>query len=505
MFFYYVIFNLVVVIYSNVYRNLYSIPEKCDSKKCPSVAVLYLTRNDFNESACLSCLNQKYNNFKVFILDDSHGTEIMQSIDVFSSKVSGKVKVIRRTDKTGFKAGNINHALNLIHKEFEYFIISDSDGILPEDFITECLPYFELDATIGFVQASCAYNPNQNGLFSNDMAPQVNIHWKHFMPYHNSFGFVMFYGHSGMIKTEVWEKIGGMPEVVSEDLFFSIKAREAGFQGIVAENVVTFEDVPENYHRFRNRHEKWVRGTTEFLRHHTGTLLKSKHIPWFEKLDLFSCAFSMLMSAPFILFILLIAFMLPYYFKAFNLAGATFLMPLAMTGKQASDYLSGFRYNMYWSIDFYIMIALGLIYPVFPALAELRNYPKKLFNYLFISTGIYTSLTISTTLSIISYILTGKTYFPVTGDRHLSQKLELSLFDFKNDTFKVKLIELLLAFLLAYISFKSHNLWFLPLSIGSICAVLLMTARYESVRLWLYVPFLMQIGLILLVGKNFIS
>ena len=35
------------------------------------VAILYMTRNDFNEKACLTCIHQEYNDFHVFICDDS--------------------------------------------------------------------------------------------------------------------------------------------------------------------------------------------------------------------------------------------------------------------------------------------------------------------------------------------------------------------------------------------------------------------------------------------------
>ncbi|EKD26515.1 MAG: polysaccharide synthase [uncultured bacterium] len=503
LFFYYLVFNIMVIIFSNITKDKKTnqiLPAIVNTNS--SVAILYLTKDDFKESACLSCVNQKYSNFRVFILDDSTQKENIEKIDFFESQHSSVVQIIRRSDKTGFKAGNINHGLKLISEAFDYFIVSDSDGILPDNFITSISPYF-INDKIGFVQACCKSADYEFSGFAHDMSPQIAIHWNHFMPYHNKYGFVMFYGHSAMIKTSVWKEVSGFPEVVSEDLAFSSKIRELGYYGIVAEDVWTTEEVPEDYSRFRKRHEKWVRGTTEYLKKNWFPLIRSKKIPWFEKLDLLSSAFSMLMSAPFVLFIVLIAFFLPYLFKAFNLSGAMFNLPIASVGKQVSDYLSGFRYNNYWSLDFYLIVAIGLLYCVIPVFLELWKKPMKFLNHLFISTGIYNSLTVSSTLSIISYLITGKTFFPVTGETIKEQGSDSGVFDLRSNSLKVQLVEILTGTVLIIVSIISHNLWFLPIAIGSILAVILLQFEdYSLIKYLLYLPFIIQLFLLMLIGKN---
>ncbi len=506
LFFYYLVFNIFVIIFSNLYRgkiiqNVRTLPQM--EKNTHSVAVLYLTKDDFKESACLSCFNQNYLNFKVFILDDSSLPENKKRIEDFQTQYPFNVQVIRRGNKIGFKAGNLNHALRQIHKSFEYFIVSDSDGILPENFITALLPYFKLNDKIGFVQACCKAPDQHLSVFAEEMSPQLRIHWKHFMPYHNEFGFVMFYGHSAMIKTSVWKEAGGFPEVVSEDLAFSSKIREQGYYGVFAENVWATEEVPEDYSRFRKRHEKWIRGTTEYLKKNTLTLLCTKNIPWFEKLDILSSAFSMLMSAPFILFIVLIAFFLPCFFKAFTLAGSMFNLPVSGVGKQACDYLSGFRYNMFWTLDFYLIVVFGLLYPLIPAMAEFWRKPRQLLNYLFVSTGIYNSLTVSSTLSVLSYLITGKTFFSVTGETIKEQHKDSGLFDFRSNSLKVQIVEIVIGMSLILVSYISNNLWFIPIAIGSVLAVLLLQfENYRKIKSLLYLPFIFQLILLILIGRN---
>jgi len=509
LFFYYIVFNIAAVIFSNLFRGrLIGDVKNIELDIKSSVAILYVTKDDFNVQACESCLNQRYDNFRVFILDDSVSSEKRNVIDNFAVKYCDRVEVIRRNNNQGFKAGNINHALNKIYKDFDFFAVTDSDGVLPDDFITSLLKYFHLDKNIGFVQACCCTKSLQGSLFACDMAKQVDIHWKHFMPYHNVFGFVMFYGHSALIKTSVWKNIDGFPEVVSEDLAFSSKIRESGFRGVIAENVWTLEDVPDNYERFRFRHEKWVRGTTEYLKKNFFKLLFLKKIRWFEKLDLISSCFSMLMSAPFIFFIMLIAFVLPLFFQAFKMSGAAFSLPVATPGKQAMDYLSGFRYNMYWSLDFYLVVALGLLYPIIPAFFEFKGRLRKLLRYVFVSTGIYTSLTVSSTLSVVSYLFTGKTFFPVTGDMETKKSVASSnegILDFRSNSLKVQVVELLAFIILIVVSVINLNYWFMPIGIGSLLAVLLLNfQKYEIVRWLVCFPFTIQIGLLCFIGMNLI-
>jgi len=110
------------------------------SAKTPSVALLYTTYNDFQEKAVLSCVNQEYDNFHAFILDNSTEEDYKNRIDEFSARYKEKVTVIRREGRSGYKAGNINNALKQIN-DFEYFSISDADSILPKNYITGLLPY----------------------------------------------------------------------------------------------------------------------------------------------------------------------------------------------------------------------------------------------------------------------------------------------------------------------------------------------------------------------------
>ena len=76
----------------------------------PRFLLLYCTCNDFNAEALSACMKQKYKNFRTLILDDSSDEEYRVRIDRFAAERG--IEVIRRADKKGFKAGNLNNCLS---------------------------------------------------------------------------------------------------------------------------------------------------------------------------------------------------------------------------------------------------------------------------------------------------------------------------------------------------------------------------------------------------------
>jgi hypothetical protein len=70
------------------------------------VLMAYCTCNDFDGESLDKCLNQTYQHFDVVILDDSTTEDYKEKINEYA--LARGIKVVRRPDRRGFKAGNIN-------------------------------------------------------------------------------------------------------------------------------------------------------------------------------------------------------------------------------------------------------------------------------------------------------------------------------------------------------------------------------------------------------------
>ncbi|TBN06703.1 glycosyltransferase [Hyunsoonleella flava] len=478
-------YNVSIMCFVFIYKYFSKKPEKelvnLQLEYQPEVAILYTTCNDFVEESVNSCIDQDYKNYKVYILDDSSDEDIKNSIDRYQSLNQDKVKVIRRDNRVGFKAGNMNNALEN-HITEPYFAIADADEILPRDFLKKLVNVIEADDKCGFVQANHRARILDNSELSKSLGVGVDIHWKYYQPFRNDYGFVMFLGHGALIRTKCWHEIGGFPHIVSEDLGFAIHAREKGYRGRFVEDVICLEDFPEDMRSFRIRHMKWTRGTCEFLFTKFKWLIKAKNITWTEKFDILFPTLNLPLTLVYLFFMVVANLMLPYFFGSpqdltFEFAGET---------TSFTVYLLSQGFESIYTFDFFLITLMTFFAPVLCFVVGLRKTPGKLLHFISHSTAAYAALGPLSAIGVISYLISGKAIFLVTGDKNQSNsnnniasnpkgllgrfKTEWRKFIDKShpDNYLVQSIELFIGLIFAIACFKMFQVSFLGLCMAFI-------------------------------------
>jgi cellulose synthase/poly-beta-1,6-N-acetylglucosamine synthase-like glycosyltransferase len=281
------------------------VPRRRTGGDRPKVALVYCTCNDFSGESLLRSMAQRYDNYEVVILDDSSKPESLAEVDRFAARYD--VRVVRRPDRVGFKAGNLNNYLRTA--DYDYFVILDSDEIIPTDYITRSLDYFAHYGNAGIVQANHSATRNRNN-FMRTFAIGVDSHWIAYQSVKDRHGFLSLLGHGAMVSRECYQAAGGFPSVVAEDLCFSIAARDAGYYTVFAPDIRCEEEFPVSYHAFKKRHSKWTQGNMEFIKRYTATILNSR-MTWFEKLDIFLFTYSLPLTALFSLYVVIHVMVLP--------------------------------------------------------------------------------------------------------------------------------------------------------------------------------------------------
>ncbi len=506
----YGIYNLTVVLFAVVHRlrkKTVELPTALTANH-PPVAILYTTCNDFVWESAASCVDQDYPDFRVYMLDDSTDEASKAEVDRFAAAFPERVEVVRRPDRKAFKAGNMNHGLAHAAVSEPYFAIADADEILPPDFLSRLVPIMENDPACGFIQANHRANPNQKSQLAQDLGVGIDLHWSWYQPLRNTYGFVMFLGHGALLRRVCWEEIGGFPDIVSEDLGFAIRAREKGYRGRFVEDVMCFEDFPDSVRSFRIRHMKWTRGTCEFLYKEALPLLGSRNIPWAEKLDILFPT----LNLPLTLFYLLFMFNANLLIPA--LWGKTQMVTLAAAGREwalpvmALD--AGFNVVFEW--DFFLITLATFFAPVLCFLFGLAHQPLRLFRFLSHSTALYASLGPLSSIGVLSFAVTRKAIFLVTGEKKQSGKKESgknafvqlkegwSAFWGKShpDHWVIQATEVAMGIGFAWISIKMMQVSFLGLCLAFILLPLMHRVTWEHswVRKAVYIPFaLLLIGL----------
>ena len=385
------------------------------------VAVLYTTMNDFCLEAAASCLHQQYENFHVYLLDDSTLTEERAKVDQFHAAHPERTTVVRRKDRQGYKAGNINHALCHAAGDCTYFAVVDADEIIPPHFLEACVGELATDEHLGFVQANHAYWHPDDSPFAKDLSAGVDLHWKLFLTARNRYGFVLFYGHGAVLRKRVWDEIGGFPEMVSEDIAFATKARERGYYGKFLPDVVAREAFPRTYRQFQRREAKITKGTLEFALACLPSFLRARDVSWTEKFDLVATNMMLFLSLPFVLFLVMANVILPSILAIQATAGEAGLLSLEwLRIIQPLD--TGL--TALWSWDFYLITLLAILAPLAYQLPRFVTNPVRILRYVAQATTVYLSLCPTLCVAIGSFLRRRRVEFVSTGDRSASQKRE---------------------------------------------------------------------------------
>ena len=249
--------------------------------QAPRFLLLYCTCNDFNGRALAISRKQNYPNFKTVILDDSTKAEYRRLVDAFAA--ANGLEVVRREDREGFKAGNLNHYLRG-RTDYDYFVVLDSDEVIPPSFLRRAYDYFAADKAFGAVQARHIATAGQN-VFQRLLGMSVRSNGSTAQIIKNFYGANALLGHGMAVSRACYEATHGFPHVVAEDISFAVDIKNAGYEIVYAPDIRCVEEFPVDYVALKKRQCKWVQGNLEYMRKYNKDINTSR-MRWFEKLDI---------------------------------------------------------------------------------------------------------------------------------------------------------------------------------------------------------------------------
>jgi cellulose synthase/poly-beta-1,6-N-acetylglucosamine synthase-like glycosyltransferase len=385
---------------------------------CSEIAILYPTCNDFQVEAAESCLRQGYGRFHLFLLDDSTQSQSRELVDEFHSAYPERTTVVRRGIHGGFKAGNLNHALAGEAARYEYFAVVDADERLPPDFLSRAIAPLQRDPELAFVQANHSPNPQQNSQFARDIGSAILPFWHVHCHPRNRYGFVPFVGHGAVVRRSAWETVGGFPELITEDLGFSLALCQRGLRGLFLKDLLCHEDFPSSYPAFKRQQERYIIGTTQIMFRFIPSILRSDKMTWIEKFDFFLWCSPLYVPAMVLIFTAMGSLGLSALFGQWqrptvSLFGFIFTLPGAITFREP--------YRLLCSWDFQIFSVVCALSPAFASIA--LGFQKKLnaFRLLTLSTVPYLSLMVVAWRGILGYVFKGRVIFPPTGENSTGQ------------------------------------------------------------------------------------
>jgi cellulose synthase/poly-beta-1,6-N-acetylglucosamine synthase-like glycosyltransferase len=411
----------------------------------PRIALLYTTVDDFRYDAALRCVNQDYPNFHVFLIDVSQGQRGRDQVDEFHRSFSQKTTIVRREKLEGFKARSLNLALANQAKGYEFFALCDADGLLAKNFLKQASAYIQRDERIGFVQANHDSGSSVKNAFTEHFLSETLIRWEHNNVPRNHYGFPLMLGHGVLVRTEAYSKAGGFPEVVAEDVAFTIALRHAGYTGFFAEDIVCSEGVPENLGQLRKRTYRMTMGDTETFVRHTLPFIRYPSASFAEKWDIIAHTLRRTASSLFLPCLLILL--------AIALISANTFAATA------------------WGL-----VAFGWLASASPlARVVVSRYrtPIKMFRHLSQVTCAYVSFYLHATIAILAFIVARRAHFIVTGAKvkeKTGKRLGFreSIARLNPNSKAMVLVSIILALLLMAVAIYTHNLVLLGIALAMV-------------------------------------
>ncbi len=175
------------------------------------------------------------------------------------------VQHIRRTSRTGFKAGALAHGLSLARGEF--ILILDADFVAPPELLTRLLPPFN-DSGVGMVQARWSHLNADDSLLTRGQAALLDAHFAlEHTARHASRHFFNFNGTAGIWRARALRDAGGWQhDTLTEDLDISYRAQLAGWRFAYLDGSAVPAELPGTLSALRIQQTRWAQGGVQTAR-----------------------------------------------------------------------------------------------------------------------------------------------------------------------------------------------------------------------------------------------
>jgi Glycosyltransferase like family 2 len=218
---------------------------------------------------------------EIQVLDDSTDeTRALVRQHVESLREGGlDVAYIHRVDRVGYKAGALDHGLNVAKGSL--VAIFDADFLPQPDFLRAVVPHFMADAKVGMVQARWGHMNRDHSMLTRTQALMLDGHHLVENRARSAAGWLFnFSGTGGMWRKDAIASAGGWQhDTLTEDLDLSYRAQLAGWRFVYRENVVTPAELPEEISAFRAQQYRWAKGTVQTARKLLARILRSELSP----------------------------------------------------------------------------------------------------------------------------------------------------------------------------------------------------------------------------------
>jgi cellulose synthase/poly-beta-1,6-N-acetylglucosamine synthase-like glycosyltransferase len=234
------------------------------------------------QSYGMDCVNIK-------IMDDSNddtAIEIDKLVDEYQQK-HFNIEVIRRDNKSGFKAGALQAALESTEEEF--IAIFDADFVPAVDFLNCTLPYFSRDERLGIIQSRWTHLNRDYNLLTRAIAVSIDVHFLIEQTGRYAAGCLQNFNGSGGVlrKKAILEAGGWQSDTLAEDLDLSYRMQNLGYRVLFLKDLQSPGEIPQTIPSYKKQQGRWACGSLRTARKILPELILNQKIGLKQRLQAF--------------------------------------------------------------------------------------------------------------------------------------------------------------------------------------------------------------------------
>jgi cellulose synthase/poly-beta-1,6-N-acetylglucosamine synthase-like glycosyltransferase len=225
----------------------------------------------------------------ILILDDSDDDTAQEVDKVVKEYLEKhfKIEILRREDRSGYKAGALQAALERTKEEF--IAIFDADFIPPTDFLLLTLPYFAEEEHLGIIQSRWTHLNRDYNFLTRAIALGIDIHFLIEQTGRYAAGcFQNFNGSGGVLRKKAILQAGGWSaDTLAEDLDLSYRLQSLGYKILYLKDLHSSGELPPTIPSFMKQQGRWANGSLRTARKILPGLLPDRKFGLKQRLQAF--------------------------------------------------------------------------------------------------------------------------------------------------------------------------------------------------------------------------
>ena len=208
-----------------------------------------------------------YEHFEVIVLDNNtKNPEVWKPVEAHCATLGPKFRFYHLEPWPGFKAGALNHGLEVTDPRAEIVAVVDADYEVRSDWLRGLTGYFA-DPNVAVVQCPQAHREWEHNAFRRMTNWEYDGFFRIGMHHRNERNAIIQHGTMTMVRRDMLAGTGGWSEwTICEDAELGLRLMKAGHELIYVDEVMGRGLTPADFKAYKSQRYRWAFGAMQIMK-----------------------------------------------------------------------------------------------------------------------------------------------------------------------------------------------------------------------------------------------